>query len=339
MSSPGADSNGVESSLYVSSIKVEYYWSFEYCLKWGAAMAPRRSTRPSEGGSQRRQNPNQKVGIRRTRHTKKRAGSKKSKAQGRVVDTNDDGVRDLLDIIDTNEAQNASTDQEVHADAALIGVCDSDEDRQSVSSLSSGPSVPHDTTNKNPRPSSAMCSVCHKLHQKAKRMKVAIKDKPSDNDPESLTCDQWVLIKTRRPRRIPHFDGNLKRVMRVSDKREIKRKRRKRTRNDSQVPYVAKQQHLSSSRRNEPHDGDHLSPETADNSGLDLFEYQSEAQLDDPEDTHMTIELVSSGVTMEKPTKSVKVQSKQKAAKKTTEFRDLLAQMRGNSSVIIKEKH
>ncbi|XP_075876771.1 uncharacterized protein LOC142884768 isoform X2 [Nelusetta ayraudi] len=339
-------------------------------------MAPRRSTRPSEGGSQRRQNPNQKVGIRRTRHTKKRAGSKKSKAQGRVVDTNDDGVRDLLDIIDTNEAQNASTDQEVHADAALIGVCDSDEDRQSVSSLSSGPSVPHDTTNKNPRPSSAMCSVCHKLHQKAKRMKVAIKDKPSDNDPESLTCDQWVLIKTRRPRRIPHFDGrllkhihrmknrlvghgatleekrspaccrthtflqrNLKRVMRVSDKREIKRKRRKRTRNDSQVPYVAKQQHLSSSRRNEPHDGDHLSPETADNSGLDLFEYQSEAQLDDPEDTHMTIELVSSGVTMEKPTKSVKVQSKQKAAKKTTEFRDLLAQMRGNSSVIIKEKH
>lgn len=127
--------------------------------------------------------------------------------------------------------------------------------------------------------------------------------------------------------------------MRVSDKREIKRKRRKRTRKDSQVPYVAKQQHLSSSDRNEPHDGDHLSPETADNSGLDLFEYQSEARLDDPEDTHMTIELVSSGVTMEKPTKSVKVQPKQKAAKKTTEFRDLLAQMRGNSSVIIKEKH
>lgn len=131
--------------------------------------------------------------------------------------------------------------------------------------------------------------------------------------------------------------------MRVSDKREIKRKRRKRTRNDLHVPYVAKQQRLSSSssssRRNEPHDGDHLSPETADNSCLDLFEHQSEDQLDDPEDTHMTIELVSSGVTMEKPTKSVKVRPKQKAAKKTTEFRDLLARMRGNSSVIIKEKH
>lgn len=127
--------------------------------------------------------------------------------------------------------------------------------------------------------------------------------------------------------------------MRVSDKREIK-KRRNRTRNDSHVPYVAKQQRLSrSSRRNEPHDGDHLSPETADNSGLDPFEYQSEDQLDDPEDTHMTLELVSSGVTMEKPTKSAKVQPKQNAAKKTTEFRDLLAQMRRNSSVIIKEKH
>lgn len=127
--------------------------------------------------------------------------------------------------------------------------------------------------------------------------------------------------------------------MRASDKRVIKRKRRKRTRNDSQVPYVAKQQGLRSSSRNEPHDGDHLSPETADSSSLDLFQYQSEAQLDDPEDTHMTIELVSSGVTMEKPTNSVKVLPNQKAAKKRTEFRDLLAQLRGNSSVIIKEKH
>lgn len=144
-------------------------------------MPPKRSARPSEGRSQRRQNPNQKVGIRRTRHKTTRAGSKKSKAQDRLVDTSDVEVRDLLDIIDTNEAQDASTDQEVHADAATGGGCDSDEDRHSVSSLSSGPSAPHGTTHKNPRPSSAMCSVCHKLHQKAKRMKAPNKDKLPDN--------------------------------------------------------------------------------------------------------------------------------------------------------------
>lgn len=132
------------------------------------------------------------------------------------------------------------------------------------------------------------------------------------------------------------FRNLVKGVKKVSDKREKKKRRRKRTRNESQLPNVAKQQRLSC--RDEPHDSDHLSMETADNSGLDPFDYHSEAQLDDPEDTHMTIELISSGVTMEKPTKSMKVQPKQKAAKKTTEFMDLLAQMRGNSSVIIREK-
>lgn len=147
-------------------------------------MAPRRSTRltrPSEGGSQRRQDPNQKVGIRRTRHKTKRAGSKKSKAPEAVVDAHHDGGRDLLDVIDANEAQSASRHQEVHAGTTLTGGHDSNEDCHSVSSLSSGPSVPHDTTNKKSRPSSAMCSVCHQLHQRAKRMKAAIKDKLSDH--------------------------------------------------------------------------------------------------------------------------------------------------------------
>lgn len=127
--------------------------------------------------------------------------------------------------------------------------------------------------------------------------------------------------------------------MRVSDKREVKRKGRKRPRNNSQVPCVAKQQRLGSSgSRNEPHDGDHLSPERAHVSGLNPVEFQSEVEMDDTEDTHLTIELIPSGVTMEKPSRSMRIQPKDKAAKKKSEFRDLLAQMRGNSSVIIKEK-
>lgn len=118
--------------------------------------------------------------------------------------------------------------------------------------------------------------------------------------------------------------------------------RRKRSRNDSLGPRVAKQQRLSSS-KNDPRGGDHPSREMTDNSGLDLgssssrFEITSEQESDDPDDTHMTIELVSSEVTLEKPTKPTKVQPRQKAAKKTAGFRDLLAQMRGNSSVIVRE--
>lgn len=139
------------------------------------------STRPSEKASQKSPNPKQKVGIRRTKGETKSARSKRSEAQNDVVDTNVDGARDLIDIIDTNEAQHASTEQENHAEEAHRGGAESDEDRLSVSSLSSGPSFPYYTTNKNPKSSPTMCSVCHKLHQKAKRMKKPIKDKLLDN--------------------------------------------------------------------------------------------------------------------------------------------------------------
>lgn len=128
----------------------------------------------------------------------------------------------------------------------------------------------------------------------------------------------------------------------VPDIRRRVKSRRKRSRKDSLGPRVAKQQRLSSG-KNDPQGGDHPSLEITDSSGLDLgssssrFECMSEQELVDPDDTHMTIELVSSDVTLEKPTKSTRIQPRQKAAKKTAGFRDLLAQMRGNSSVIVRE--
>lgn len=136
-----------------------------------------RSTRPSEGGSQKSPNPKQKVGIRRTRGKTKRARSTKSESLNGVVDTDDDGARDLIDVIDSNEAQRASTEEEVYAE----GAHDEDEERLSVSSIASGPSFPHDTTNNSLKSSLTMCSVCSKLHQKAKRMKKPMKDKLLDN--------------------------------------------------------------------------------------------------------------------------------------------------------------
>lgn len=144
-------------------------------------MPSRRSTRSSDGRSQKRPSPEQKGGTGRTRGRRRRARSKKSDAQNGVVDTSDDGARDLIDIIDSNEASQASTQQDFHAEVAHRAACDSDDDRLSDSSLSSGPSVPLYTTNKNPKSSSTLCSVCHKLHRKAKRTKKPIKDKLLDN--------------------------------------------------------------------------------------------------------------------------------------------------------------
>lgn len=140
-----------------------------------------RWTRPSEGDSQSSPNPKQKVGIRRTRGKTKRASSKESDAQNGVDDTNDDEAHDIIDLIDMDEAQRASTEQEVNVGEAHRGGSDSEEDGHSVSSLSSGPSIPRYTTHKNPESSPTMCSVCLKLHQKAKRMKRPMKDKLLDN--------------------------------------------------------------------------------------------------------------------------------------------------------------
>lgn len=148
-------------------------------------MPPRRSTRSSsssEGESQMRANPQQTVGTGR-----RRARSKKNQDQNGVIDTNEDRARDLLDIIDTSEAQDVSTEQEVHSEGAG-GVCDSDEDRLSVSSISSGPSAPRHTSGRTPESSPTLCSVCHKLHQKAKRMKKPMKDKQLDNGEYTRFC-------------------------------------------------------------------------------------------------------------------------------------------------------
>lgn len=112
---------------------------------------------------------------------KKRAGTKKSKAHNRADNTICEGGRDVIDSINNvYKAQTASTAHEVNAVVVHRGGCDSDEDSHSVSSLASGPSALPDTTEKNLRPPSAMCSACRTLHQRAKRMKVPIKDKLSD---------------------------------------------------------------------------------------------------------------------------------------------------------------
>lgn len=141
-----------------------------------------RSTRASEKKSQSGPSPKKKVVPHRTRVQTQRTGLRRSKAHESVVDKNNEGARDIIDIINsTREARQASTDEGVLAEVAPGGGSDSEEDRSTVSSVASGPSGLQNTNNDKWRPSSGMCPACQKIHQKAKKMKAPVKDKLSDN--------------------------------------------------------------------------------------------------------------------------------------------------------------
>lgn len=148
-------------------------------------MAPRRSarsTRASEKKSQSGPSPKKKVVPHRTKGRTQRTGLRKNKAHESVVEKNDEGVRDIIDIINSmHEAKQASTDEGVLAEVAPGGGSDSEEDRCSVSSVASGPSGLQNTNNDKRRLSPGMCSACQKIHQKTKKMKAPVKDKLSDN--------------------------------------------------------------------------------------------------------------------------------------------------------------
>ncbi|GLD51375.1 uncharacterized protein AKAME5_000444600 [Lates japonicus] len=346
----GSEANGLESFIHSLSIRVEYYRSFEYRLKWKGPMYPRRSSRlpqASKKSPQRSPSPNEEVIQRKLRGKRRGAWQRKTKADEGVVNTDKRSKRDIIDIInDTRDASVAEKDEGKFVAIADKGVDESDDDCCSVnSSIASGPSLLPHTSPRKQRPAQGLCSACQKLYQRAKKMKAPIKNKLLDNDPKSLTCDQWVLIKKWMPRRLPNARGkllihvqrvtkklrvkkglkqhvgessacsrphtflqrNLRCCVRATVKKDRKKKmRRKRTRDDSQGSRVAKQQRRHSNRHRQ---------HTGDDSG--------------PLPT-------SSPVALE-TTKPKELKPKQKTTKKTSGFRDLLAQLRGNSSIIVRE--
>lgn len=126
-----------------------------------------------------------------------------------------------------------------------------------------------------------------------------------------------------------------------------KRNRRKRQRDDSLGPRVAKQQRLHSNdlarhaSNNIPAGNtvvDNSSPyQSSSQSTSSGFDGWSEQEMEFPEDAHQAVELISSSVNVRGSIKPQEARVKPKAMKKTAGFRDLLAQMRANTSVIIKE--
>lgn len=132
---------------------------------------------------------------------------------------------------------------------------------------------------------------------------------------------------------------NLRRQVRVPVKKERNRNRRKRTRDDSQGPRVTKQlrvhlQHISNDVFSRADNEFHPTSGPSSSPG---FEACSDQEINNPADADIeTVELIPTTVTLE-TTKSRAVPPKPKAQKKTSGFRDLLAQLRGNSSMIVRE--
>ncbi|XP_019955917.2 uncharacterized protein [Paralichthys olivaceus] len=378
------EADDLESLSHSLSIRVEYYSSFEYCLKWKESMYSTRSSRlkkASKKSPQRSPSPN-KEDIKRKLKGKKR--QKKTETGDDTVNTNKWSNWDLIDIInDTHDATPLA--EEVERKSVEVGakaVDESDEDCVSVSSsssIASGPSSFCPTNLKRWRSIQSSCSACQKLYQRAEKLKTPIKDKLLDNDPNSLTCDHWVLIKQWRPRRLTYARGklmthvklvkkrlktggkrsemyerksstcsrphaflqrNLRCCVRVPTKERKKKIRRKRARGDSQGSRAAKQRRLHS---NSPHQ--HLSgsytcgssPQpTSSPSSCQAFERCDDRKSDNRSDKLESVEVRPCTVTLE----SIKMKDltpKKKTPKKSG-FRELLSQLRGNSSMIVREK-
>lgn len=114
-------------------------------------------------------------------------------------------------------------------------------------------------------------------------------------------------------------------------KKERKNNRRKRTRDDSEGPRVAKQQRLHESSHHQHVSSDDTSDDSLHRAGgssscagLERFSEQDMEYLN------------LSKIPLEKNTKPREVPTNKKAPKRGG-FRELLAQLRGNSSMVVRE--
>ncbi|KAG7465383.1 hypothetical protein JOB18_025994 [Solea senegalensis] len=245
-------------------------------------MYPQRSTRLKRSiqkSPQRSRSPDEDVTQHKLRGKRPKTGRRRNKVGDGAVTIDERSNQDISDAGGVNHV--AKEDEGSIIVLADYGI-ESDEDSGSVnSSIVSGPSFLSHTTPKERGTSLHMCSACLKLYHKAEKMNVPMKDKLLDNDPMSLTCDQWVLMKKWRPRRMSKTRGtllihiqlvkkgvkqseqhkvessvclrshtflqrNLRRCKRVPVKKG--KKRRKRRTDDSQGSRVAKQPRLRSNK-------------------------------------------------------------------------------------------
>ncbi|XP_054889343.1 uncharacterized protein si:ch211-227n13.3 [Poeciliopsis prolifica] len=356
-SEPTYDTTDFDASQSVS-IKVEYYRSFEYTLNWPATMSLRRPSRLQFP----QKSPASDEDVARPRRRSRRRRQRLDETQ---ADVSEEG--DIIDLIASHPfAKEGAARMAVGTlSYGLDKSNDESGSESSNSSIVSGPSTL--CCDYRDEFYSDLCSACHNLYKKAKRLKAPIRSKLLDNDPKSLTCDQWVLMKRWKPKGRPvarqkslsHIqldDGivvrrgeqsspcsrphiflkrNLRRASSMAENQKKKERRRKRT-GRSQGSRVAKQQRLQNNSLHQHTNSKGLvdNPNRSFGSGSDLRD-QISPETEGCSKSGVTGLVPSSGA--RKAPAPAAVQAAMRAPKKTCEFRDLLVQLRGTSSMIIRE--
>ncbi|XP_077580384.1 uncharacterized protein LOC144201540 isoform X2 [Stigmatopora nigra] len=307
----------------------------------------------------------------------------RSKRRRRFFDTNqtqkDGNVYDLIDIINSHVVEQP---EEEDNDIQLL---DRRLDVSAEPCTSSTIDNPSKVTapNKNQR-RKRPCLSCRRLYQKAKRLKTPIKDKLLDNDPTSLTCDHWVLLKKWMPTRLPYLRGNLAHTLqrlhthvkrstkakqknleksnkdlcsrphillqrnlrqccKVLAKKEPNRNQKKRPRNDSCGSRITgKKRHLSSSPpqdENENWSSQSSFHSTCDDLAVeDLNVEKSIAENKKKFTTKIKPKLFPQN--SKRGGKAPKLKGpKKKTPAQNVKFQNMITQLRGNSSIIVKETH
>ncbi|XP_057713532.1 uncharacterized protein si:ch211-227n13.3 isoform X2 [Corythoichthys intestinalis] len=253
-------------------------------------------------------------------------------------------------------------------------------DRELDSSLESGcPSTSSSPTKasapyKKRKSPTGLCPLCQKLYQRAKRLKTPIKDKFLDNDPTSLTCDHWVLLKKWMPRRLTYPIGKLSHTLELlhthlnRSKKAKQKKQHNRPKNLCSRLHIFLQRNLRQFRkvqvkkggkrnrkkrarndsqgprvtRQKRHLGNSL-PQNNSGHRSDQSRFHStsedmdvKGQNMDEGDKNATVNVHPSKSLLETSKLGYTAQ-KQRAPTKKTEFQELLAQVRGNRSTIFNE--
>lgn len=160
-------------------------------------MYPRQSSRIRKGSKEEFQgSPSSNESVRHKwtkKKKKKKRAFRKTKVDDSGATTDDERNCDVFDIDSTQQK-----DEGWFARVEDEGVDLSDEDRGSVSSICSGPSVLDRSNSRKRRPSQGLCSACWKMYKKAKKVKAPIKNKLLDKGEWLHCCRKSVSFSTEQ---------------------------------------------------------------------------------------------------------------------------------------------
>lgn len=347
--------------------------NLQYCVRWGSSMRPSRlshsaSKKASEAwGSS---DPAGQPGMRR-RGQGEGAGPGWESADSSIVISDEATDHDLIDRHRGNhsvsECGSSPLELSVSQGKAVIGgkvtgqtergVESDAESCCSLDSIVSGPSFMVQATPLTLPP--GLCLTCQRLHREAKSRRNTPLDKLTDNDPTSLSCDQWVLMKKWTPRRPQNVKGRLwthlgrirhreqtrgeqpacsrphiflQRNLRRYESQAVSRgrKRKKRSRGSRQRAGTCNNLNRS---------GLHSSGLHSDPDPDGKAENSDDSDLDRTRRV-LTFQVFPSSVTMETLTQEEATPTREEEPrKKSGSFRTQLAQLRANRSCVVRETH